>query len=122
MAWIGGLGGTAGAIIAKRGGGEYGSCPAPATETCGPNEPAGTELLVVADEVVTGHTTPPEVGKPVPESVDRDNEAPDPAVEGDAMGSAIAMDNSRVRVRFKFSVFLRKSLETNRTKLKEKNY
>ena len=28
---------------------------------------------------------------PVPESVDKDREAPDPAVDGEAIGSAIAM-------------------------------
>ena len=48
--------------------------------------------------MVTGHTVPPVAGKPVPESVDNDSEAPEPAVDGDAIGSAIAMGNSRVCV------------------------
>ena len=90
--------GIAGATTAKRGGATYGSCPTPAAETEGSTDPLGKELLVVADVAVTGHTVPPVAGKPVPESVDKDSEAPDPAVEGDAMRSAIAMGNNQVYV------------------------
>ena len=78
---------------------------------------------MVVDDMVTGHTVPPVAGKPVPESVDNDSEAPEPAVDGDAIGSAIAMGNSRVCVVL-FTGFLnfRKSLETNETQHEEKNH
>ena len=61
--------------------------------SCSPNELAWTAAGVppgLTTEVDTGHNVPPDAQIPFPESVLNDNEAPEPAVEGAAIGSAIA--------------------------------
>ena len=71
----------------------YGSCPPPVADIPGPDEPLGAAACVppgLTTEVETGHKFPPDAPMPFPESVLNDREAPDPAVDGAAIGSAMA--------------------------------
>ena len=109
-------------------GGEYGSSPPllPAM-SCPPNGRAGGaagDPPGLTTEVETGHKLPPDVPMPFPESVLNDRDAPDPAVEGAAIGSAIARaeQQSGLCIVSGFQTFCRKLLETNESKHKESKH
>ena len=102
---IGGLVKPVGTVIFNLGG-VYNSCPPSAVVSSGATAPGGAaedDPPGLPSEVDAGQTTPPRILIPLPESVLNVNEAPEPAVEGAAIGSAIA--TAAKTVGFVFLVF-----------------